>query len=102
VKGVPPAVDWPWLLVPLAGLLPLVGVVLAWLVARRWGWQRLLEGSVLWGALGFALFAALNGDTLAEAVGISVWLFVAPWLLGGAVTLVVRQRRERRRISAQR
>jgi hypothetical protein len=98
-----PAVDWPWLLVPLAAWgLPLAGIVLGSLVARWWGWPRLVGGSIVWGAIGVAVFTVPTGDSVADAVAISIWLFVVPWLLAGTLTRLVLQRRERQRVADQR
>jgi biotin transporter BioY len=98
-----PAVEWPWLLVPLlAWGLPLAGIFLGSVVARRWGWRMLVAGCAVWGAIGAAVFAVPTGDSLADAVAIAVWLFVVPWLLAGALTRLVLQRRERQRVADQR
>jgi hypothetical protein len=100
------SLDWVWWL--LADLvrwgLPWAGVALGSVVARRWGWRALVTTTIVLGAAGVVLLAvpATVDLSLADAVGIAVWFFVVPWLLGGSVTLVIRHRRGRQRIADQR
>ena len=86
------AVEWVWLLVPLLTMVaPLAGAVTGWITLRRRGWKPLLAGSAVWGAFWFAVWLALPGPTTLEAANIAVWLFLAPWLLGGGLAALARR-----------
>lgn len=97
-------IDWAWVVADVVRWgLPLAGVVLGSVVAARWGWKIFVASCLIWGACGVAVFAVpVPGDlAVTDAVDISIFLYVIPMALSGALTLVIHRRRDGQRIAAK-
>ena len=98
-------IDWAWVVADVVRWgPPLAGIVLGSVAAARWGWKILVASCLTWGAFGVAVFVVpAPGDlSVADAVDISIFLYVIPMALSGGLTLVIHRRRDGQRIADER